>query len=109
MSLRDNHYRRPELFGLLDERATPVPTVNAVATDLVRPVLSIREREVLMAWLAADSKLEAGRSLYIATGTMNTHIARIRTKYAAVGRPAPTKAALFARALQDGLTRLSDW
>ena len=74
-----------------------------------RPALSAREGEVLLAWLRADSKNDAARTLYISTGTMNTHISRIRAKYAAVGRPATTKAALFARALQDGLTRLTDW
>lgn len=75
----------------------------------IRPALSDREREVLLAWFRSDSKEEAARSLYIAIGTMNTHITRIRTKYIAVGRPAATKAALFARALQDDLTQLDDW
>jgi hypothetical protein len=37
-----------------------------------------------------------------------THIARIRSKYADVGRPARTKAQLLARALQDGLVQLDD-
>ena len=73
------------------------------------PMLSDRESQVLLAWLASDSKPEAARSLYISTGTMNTHITRIRAKYAAAGRPAPTKAALFARALQDGFTTLDAW
>lgn len=75
----------------------------------IRPALSDREREVLLAWFRSDSKEEAARSLYIAIGTMNTHITRIRTKYVAAGRPAATKAALFARALQDDITQLDDW
>jgi len=36
------------------------------------------------------------------------HIARVRIKYAEVGRPASTKAALVARALQDRLIDLDD-
>jgi hypothetical protein len=32
----------------------------------------------------------------------------VRAKYASVGRAAPTKAALIARALQDGLLRVGD-
>jgi DNA-binding CsgD family transcriptional regulator len=68
-----------------------------------RPVLSAREKEVLIAWLATDSKTAVGRALFITTATVRTHIQRIREKYDAVGRPAPTKAALTVRAIQDGL------
>ncbi|MEZ5210141.1 response regulator transcription factor [Gordonia sp. (in: high G+C Gram-positive bacteria)] len=74
-----------------------------------RPVLSEREIEVLLAWLAADSKEEAADSLFISASTVSTHISRIRVKYASVGRPAPTKAHLLARALQDGYTTLAQW
>ncbi|WP_067899224.1 LuxR C-terminal-related transcriptional regulator [Nocardia vaccinii] len=74
----------------------------------VQPSLSQREIEVLLAWIASDSKLEVGRRLYISLGTVNTHLSRIRDKYAAVARPASTKAALVARALQDGLIRIDE-
>lgn len=70
------------------------------------PRLSPREREVLVRWLACDSKAELGTQLYLSVSTINTHLARIRDKYAAVGRPAPTKTALLARALQDELITL---
>ncbi|MQY20146.1 LuxR C-terminal-related transcriptional regulator [Nocardia macrotermitis] len=73
-----------------------------------RPSLSRREVEVLLAWLASDSKVEVGRRLYISLGTVNTHLSRIRGKYAAVERPASTKAALVARALQDGLVDIEE-
>ncbi|AYA24461.1 DNA-binding transcriptional regulator, CsgD family [Rhodococcus rhodochrous J3] len=76
---------------------------------LVRPLLSAREKEVLLTWLAADSKTEAARRLFISVGTLNTHLQRIRLKYAAAGRDASTKASLLARALQDGLTTLDEW
>ncbi|MFZ2527740.1 MAG: LuxR C-terminal-related transcriptional regulator [Rhodococcus sp. (in: high G+C Gram-positive bacteria)] len=74
-----------------------------------RPLLSAREVEVLLTWLAADSKSQAARELFVSPSTLNTHITRIRLKYASVGRSAPTKAALFARALQDGLTTIDEW
>jgi hypothetical protein len=32
----------------------------------------------------------------------------VRAKYAAVGRPATTKAALVARAIQDGIVNVDD-
>ncbi|MDI9915905.1 LuxR family transcriptional regulator [Rhodococcus sp. IEGM 1379] len=73
------------------------------------PRLSAREIEVLLAWLRSDSKGEVAVLLGVGIGTINTHIARIRAKYIGVGRPAPTKAALFARAVQDGHTTLEEW
>ena len=73
-----------------------------------RPVLAPREIEVLIAWFQTDSKELVGRRLHIAPTTVRTHLQRIRVKYAAVGRPAPTKAALVARALQDGLVNIDD-
>ncbi|MEV5650983.1 helix-turn-helix transcriptional regulator [Nocardia sp. NPDC052254] len=66
------------------------------------PSLSAREVEVLLAWILSDTKAEVCRRLYISPGTVNTHLARIREKYSRAGRPATTKAALLARALQDG-------
>lgn len=75
---------------------------------LQRPELSVREIQVLIAWLHTDSKTAVGRALYITTSTVNSHLCRIRTKYAKVGRPAPTKAALAARAIQDGIVDLFD-
>ena len=74
-----------------------------------RPVLSQREIEVLIAWLLAESKEEAAAGLFISASTVSTHISRIRAKYDAAGRPAPTKAHLLARALQDGYTDLDRW
>ncbi|MGZ8177007.1 LuxR C-terminal-related transcriptional regulator [Williamsia sp. SKLECPSW1] len=76
------------------------------STDIPDPGLSMREREVLRAWVLSESKEEVGQRLFIAESTVNTHISRIRTKYEAVGRPASTKAALLARALQDGIVDL---
>ena len=72
------------------------------------PRLSQREREILRQWVLSDSKVEVGDKLFIAKSTVDTHIARIRTKYAAVGRPASSKASLLARALQDGIVGLND-
>lgn len=102
--------------------ATPVPNPGApnpgvpnqsTAANQVppvrRPALSAREIEVLLAWLACDSKEVAAERLFIAASTVSTHLARIRAKYSEVGRPAPTKTHLLARALQDGITDLEDW
>ncbi|MFW0790441.1 response regulator transcription factor [Gordonia sp. CPCC 205333] len=79
-----------------------------VRTDLPRPVLTPREAEVLRTWLLVDSKPAVGQELFISLGTVNTHLTRIRAKYAEIGRPAPTKASLVARAVQDGLISLDE-
>ncbi len=78
-------------------------------TGTATPVaLSQREREVLRGWLLAPSKLEAAAALFISMGTMNTHLSRIRVKYSEADRPASTKSALLARALQDGIVALHE-
>lgn len=70
--------------------------------------LSRREVEVLREWLCSDSKQVVAQRLYIAPATVNTHLARIRDKYALAGRSASTKAALLVRALQDGLITIDE-
>jgi DNA-binding NarL/FixJ family response regulator len=76
--------------------------------DARRPNLSEREKEVLVAWFQTESKDLVGKRLYIAPSTVRTHLQRARAKYAAIGRPAPTKSALLARAIEDGILSLSD-
>ena len=80
----------------------------STASDHERPALTDREIEVLRTWLMLDSKPAVAQELYISLGTVNTHLTRIRAKYADIGRAAPTKAALVARAVQDGLVSLDD-
>jgi DNA-binding NarL/FixJ family response regulator len=74
-----------------------------------RPRLSKREQEVLMAWCQTENKDLVGKRLFIEPSTVRTHLQRVRAKYAAVGRPASTKAALIARAIQDGLIDVYDF
>jgi DNA-binding CsgD family transcriptional regulator len=78
------------------------------ASCVTRPRLGPREIEILITWIHADSKAATARRLDIATTTVKTALQRIRAKYKAVGRPAPTKAALVARAIQDGLINIED-
>lgn len=73
-----------------------------------RPGLSTREREVLIAWFQTENKEFVAKRLFIEPSTVRTHLQRARAKYAAVGRPAPTKAALIARAVQDGILSIED-
>ncbi|WP_062214484.1 response regulator transcription factor [Streptomyces sp. NBRC 109706] len=89
---------------------TPPALAGALAGDRSanRPTLSAREAEVLVEWFQSESKDLVGQRLGISPRTVNTHLERIRIKYAMNGRAAPTKAALLARAIQDGLVRLDD-
>jgi DNA-binding NarL/FixJ family response regulator len=77
-------------------------------THLGRINLSEREKEVLIAWFQTESKELVGKRLYISPTTVRTHLQRARAKYANVGRPAPTKSALLARAIEDGILSLND-
>jgi DNA-binding NarL/FixJ family response regulator len=77
-------------------------------TTLGRIKLSDREKEVLIAWFQTESKELVGKRLFIAPTTVRTHLQRARAKYASVGRPAPTKSALLARAVEDGILSLND-
>ena len=73
---------------------------------LPAPKLTAREIQILREWAMRDTKSEVAATLFITSATVSTHINRIRLKYAAIGRPATTKAALIARALQDGHVHL---
>lgn len=86
----------------------PIDPAAAGRPQFVRPALSAREREVLLAWLRSDSKSRVAQELVLSLGTVNTHLTRIRAKYAEVNRPASSKAALVARALQDGLVTVDE-
>ena len=78
--------------------ATPVATR--------RPHLSPRQCEVLIAYVSSGDLLPTvARRLGMDPETAKTHLRRIRAKYAEVGRPAPTRRDLYARALEDGLIR----
>lgn len=83
---------------------------GAIALDRrqSRPPLSEREIDVLLAWFRCESKEMVGEKLSLSPRTVASYIDRVRCKYANSGRSAPTKAALVARALQDGLVSLDE-
>jgi DNA-binding NarL/FixJ family response regulator len=89
---------------------TPPSLSGAIAADDAadRPRLAPMELEALRAWFASSSKGLAAAMLGISPRTVDTYIERVRVKYAAVGRDAPTKSALVARALEDGLVTLDE-
>jgi two-component system, NarL family, nitrate/nitrite response regulator NarL len=104
------HLREATVAAAAGRAYTPPALAGALAGDrsAKRPVLSARETEVLVEWFQSESKELVAQRLGISLSTVNTHLEHIRVKYATIGREAPTKAALVARAIQDGLVRLDD-
>lgn len=78
---------------------------SAIADDLERVAPSLTPREVAAVQLyAGGMKLTSvARRLGVGADTARTYLNRARHKYADVGRPAPTKTALYERAIEDGL------
>ena len=69
-----------------------------------RPSLSPRQRDVLVAYSSSNDLLPVvARGLGMDEETLKTHLRRLRAKYRAVGRPAPTRRDLYVRAVEDGL------
>jgi DNA-binding NarL/FixJ family response regulator len=107
--------RKEHLIDAIRAAGTDTPYVGprmagAMLNDSAvgRPNLAPREKEVLIAWFRTESKDLVARQLQIAPTTVRTHLQRVRAKYAAAGRPATTKAALVARAIQDGIVSVDD-
>lgn len=89
---------------------TPPALSGALGTDTRsnRPRLAPREVDVLLEWFHCESKDMVARKLNLSIRTVNSYLDRVRIKYASVGRGAPTKAALVARAIQDGLIKVDE-
>ena len=68
-----------------------------------RWVLSPRQLEVLELYASGEKADRVARLTGLAPQTVNDYLQRIRQKYAAVGRPAPTKTDLYKRAVEDGV------
>jgi DNA-binding NarL/FixJ family response regulator len=70
-----------------------------------RPALSEQESQALLLWFQGMSKASVGRRMSISENTVRQYISRARAKYAAAGRTAPSKDALLARAIEDGVIK----
>jgi DNA-binding NarL/FixJ family response regulator len=109
--LESGHELRQAIYSARSDTPYIAPRMaRALLNDRTvgRPHLSQREREVLVAWFQTENKDLVAQRLRIEASTVRTHLQRVRAKYAAVGRPAPTKAALIAKAIQDGILSAED-
>jgi DNA-binding NarL/FixJ family response regulator len=73
-----------------------------------RPALSQQEQQALLLWFQGMSKASVGRRMSISENTVRQYISRARAKYAATGRTAPSKDALLARAIEDGVIKAGE-
>jgi two-component system nitrate/nitrite response regulator NarL len=64
-----------------------------------------QERQALLLWFQGMSKASVARRMSISENTVRQYISRARAKYAATGRTAPSKDALLARAIEDGVIK----
>lgn len=77
----------------------------AISSDrgFVAAELSEREHETLKFYATGFTRGQIATRMNISANTVGTNIKRIREKYAAAGRYAPTKLELYHRALEDGV------
>ncbi|MFD0689757.1 response regulator [Actinomadura fibrosa] len=94
------------VLSVADDRPYVTPTAAGVLACDRRPEaarLSERERTALLWWFQSMSKRSVARRMGVSVHTVEMYIKRARVKYAQAGRPAPTKADMLARAIEDGL------
>jgi DNA-binding NarL/FixJ family response regulator len=72
-------------------------------TAFVDAHLTRRESEVLARYASGQTAEQVAKALFVSRDTVLDHLRRIRGRYAAVGREAPTKIDLHMRAAEDGL------
>jgi two-component system NarL family response regulator len=86
----------------LGETYLPARIVQKVAEGMRKPELSPREIEVLQCVAAGKSNKEIGAQLFIAEGTVKTHVKNLLEKLAVVGRTGAIR-----EAVHRGLVRLN--
>jgi len=86
----------------LGETYLPARIVQKVAESMRKPELSPREIEVLQCVAAGKSNKEIGVQLFIAEGTVKTHVKNLLEKLSVVGRTGAIR-----EAVRRGLVRLN--
>jgi two-component system, NarL family, nitrate/nitrite response regulator NarL len=102
-----DHCVETVLAAAADRPYVPPSLAGAMVGDRRsnRPALSAKEREALLLWFQSMSKASVAKRMQISEHTVKQYVDRARIKYARAGRPAATKSALLARAIEDGLIR----
>ncbi len=88
---------------LRGEVAATIDWASAIDADneFVSASLTDREMEVLALYASGETAERVARHLFISRETVLDHIRRIRAKYTAIDRAAPSKLDLYRRAVED--------
>lgn len=84
------------------EKWTSAELAAIIASDLTQPILSDQEKRALGLYASGLKMQSVARIMGVKESTAKEYIDRIRSKYIAIGRPAPTKVHLARNAEQDG-------
>ncbi|MCC4306275.1 helix-turn-helix transcriptional regulator [Rhodococcus sp. 3-2] len=100
--------RGVEVDGFLDLLSGREQLDKLLQTLLKRPAtegaaLSLSERKIVAGYALGLTKPQLARDLFVAQGTVGTHLQRARGKYRDSGRVAGTKVELLMRAIEDGI------
>ena len=103
-------YRDRDVLVLgLPRGGVPVAFEVAAALDadpgFAEAHLTPREAEVLELYASGETAERVASLLFISKETVLDHVRHIRTKYALVDRPAPTKVDLYRRAVEDRIVK----
>lgn len=104
-----SHQADPDVSAVVD-KGEPIETLLQALRSIPtapaapqRPRLSPQERITLRLYAENLPAKSVARRMGVTEGTVKVYLRRIRAKYAAVGRPAPTKLDLYRRAVEDGI------
>jgi DNA-binding CsgD family transcriptional regulator len=98
------HWQRRRMPSTLSKQLANPPRIADnldIGSREVRPKLSARERDVLIAYASGMTLEAVARLVGIRLGTAKTYLGRIKAKYHEVGRPARTKLDLATRVRED--------
>lgn len=97
---------RSALIGLTVASADWAAALDA-DSEIADAGLTAREREILALYASGEKAQRVAYLTDLSPRTVNHHVARIRAKYAKVGRAAETKVELYRRATEDGVLPLT--
>ena len=88
--------------ALAGQEAPTVDWAAAIDADEDFVDLSPQLRRVLELYATGESTAGVAKAMNLSAETVADYVGRIRRKYVAVGRPAPTRSHLVLRAIEDG-------
>ena len=89
--------------GGADLTSREVAGIIAADDDPQRVPLSEQELRALQLYASGLKMISVARQMNVSVYTAKEYISRVRAKYAAAGRPAQTKTALYREAMRDHL------